>query len=195
MTARKGASRREILKVAGAGGVGLGLAPFVIGGDAPSAAWPVREAAVAQPRTATVATGKPAVAAPREDSRGYLAELVGKRLGTYRVESVGALDRGGIPVEMKTAGGVRFRVDVLRFDPSEGAKGIGALSSVTVYLCNGGRGRKATDEKLGLGAMALADELARREREGARPPRGLLTMGQRAARDASPPASIDASVT
>lgn len=180
MTARKGASRREILQVTAAGAVGLGLSSMLpkTGSSRGSRA---TIADAAPPRIEPEADAHAAV----DDGGGYLADLVGKHLGRYRVISVGGLDRGGIPVVMSTTSGVRFRVDVLRFDPTAGRKGIGPASSVSVYLRNGGNGRTSTDEIQGLGAMALAGAIAKRERAGLVPPSGLLTMDERAAYDAS----------
>ena len=193
MAARKDASRRELLRWAGIGSVGLAIAPAIVDEHA-SVASPTPPAQ-SEPRAPSAdGAAAPPVEAVVDDGQGYLRDLVGKRIGEYRVESVGVLERGGIPVGMKTSAGVRFRVDVMRFDPTEGKRGIGAVSSVTTYLCNNGDGRKATDESLGLGAMALAKELARRERAGEVPPSGLLTMGERASIDASLRSSIVAAV-
>jgi hypothetical protein len=170
MTARNGASRRQILKVAGVTGAAL--------------------AAVVGPRVATRRAAPPAkvaaTAAPPPSpaqAQEFLAGLGGKKLGAYAVQSIGAIDRGGIPVIMTNASGESFRVDVLRADPF-GSPGIGIASTVSVYLRNGGDGRTVTDEDRGLGAMALAKELARRSRKGEKPPAALLTMSERAALDA-----------
>ncbi|MGZ5968464.1 MAG: hypothetical protein ACXWP4_12410, partial [Polyangiales bacterium] len=116
-------------------------------------------------------------------SESFLADLTGQKLGPYTVRAVGEIDRGGIPVILATAKGEDFRVDVLRTDPF-GRAGIGVASAFSVYLRNGGDGRTATDEECGLGAMALAKELARRNRKGEKPPAQLLTMSERAALDA-----------
>ncbi len=162
------ASRREVLKVVGAGASGLALATVV---SRQPAELPV---------AARAAAVEPAVAPPAP----FLADLVGKHLGSYRVHAVGALERGGIPVVLATAAGQHFRVDVLRVDPSDGTAGIGVAGAVSVYLRNGGDGNTATDEEQGLGAMALAEELLRRDREGRKPPSALLTRGERRALDA-----------
>lgn len=165
MTARNGASRRQILKVAGITGAAV--------------------AAVVAPRIAR----RPAraqsqkVEKPAENAQEFLADLSGKKLGPYAVQSVGAIDRGGVPVILANANGEAFRVDVLRAEPL-GNPGIGVASTVSVYLRNGGDGRTVTDEERGLGAMALAKELARRSRKGEKPPAALLTMSERAALDA-----------
>ncbi len=180
MTARKAASRREILQVAAAGVAGLGLGRHLTSNTSNTSN------ALTKPAVDVEAAQRPATAtSAREDAESYLGDLVGEHLGRYRVVSIGKLERGGIPVVMSVASGATFRVDVLRFDPTEGRQGIGAASSVSVYLRNGGDGRKATDEEHGLGAMALANTLARREKAGTKPPSGLLTMDERAAYDAS----------
>lgn len=163
MTVSSDASRRDVLKVVGAGASGLVVASAV----------------ARSPRTVSIPPPN------CEPSVADLHDLVGRELGSYRVVSVGPIDRGGIPLVMTTAAGVSFRVDVLRVDPADGGAGIGAVGSVSVYLRNGGDGRTATDEEQGLGAMAAAEELLRRERAGWRPPSALLTRGEREALDAS----------
>lgn len=128
------------------------------------------------------ASGSPESNGP---ARQYLDDLTGAELGvpgegTYAIVSVGALERGGVPIVMAAPSGATFRLDVLRADPSEPHTGIGIRSQVAVYLRNGGDGATPTDEARGLGAMALASILA--EHEDA-PPAGLLTLGERTALD------------
>ena len=170
MTARRDASRREALKTAALGASGLATALAV-----------TRVAGIATPAHAKA---RDASESARTTDATYLAELVGLQLGPYRVTTVGALERGGVPVHLSVDGGEPFRVDVLRADPSD-TRGIGVSSSVAVYLRNGGDGHTETNEVMGLGAMALAEELARRESAGQKPPAELLTMGERVALDAS----------
>jgi hypothetical protein len=172
MTARRDASRREALKTValGASGVATALAVTRVAGNTAKA----KGASANAPATA-----------PPTGEAGYLSDLVGAQLGEYRVVKVGALERGGVPVHLAYRENAPFRVDVLRADPAD-THGIGFVSSVSVYLRNGGNGRTATDETHGLGAMALAEELARRESAGLKPPAALLTMGERVALDASP---------
>jgi hypothetical protein len=175
MTARSDASRREALKTAALGASGLVTA---------LAATRVAGTSVHARATAHDAPDNTSTTNATEAGAKYLAELVGVQLGEYRVVAVGALERGGVPVQLAHRGGAPFRVDVLRADPSD-ARGIGVASSVSVYLRNGGDGSTATDEVKGLGAMALAAELARPESAGRKPPAALLTMGERVALDAS----------
>jgi hypothetical protein len=125
----------------------------------------------------------PQPARPEVAETTFLGDLAGAKLGAYTVQSVGELERGGIPVTMATASGETFRVDVLRTELL-GPPGIGPASTVSTFLCNGGDGNTPTDEERGLGAMALAKELARRTRKGEKPPAALLTMTERAALDA-----------
>jgi hypothetical protein len=169
MTARNGASRRQILKVAGV--TGAAVAAVV-------ATRVAQRPARAQSKEKAEKTSASPKAAP-----DFLADLTGKMLGAYAVRSVGPIDRGGVPVILANANGEAFRVDVLRAEPLSAA-GIGVVSTVSVYLRNGGDGRTLTDEERGLGAMALAEELARRSRNGEKPPAALLTMSERAALDA-----------
>lgn len=193
MAARKGASRRQFLELAGVGVVGLAAAPLAVANvkSKPRGRTPGAE----RPAITTPVPAAPPVPARTNAAHAWLGDLVGKDLGPYRVASVGRIERGGVPVEMTTTDGVRFRVDVLRFDATQGLPGIGTLGAVSVYLRNGGKGGKSTDETQGLGAMALADELSRREREGITVPAGLWTMGERARHDASAPESTAPLVT
>jgi hypothetical protein len=173
MTARKDASRREALKTAALGASGL------------ATALAITRATSIGTRAPTVANAADAATTNKtKDRAGFLADLVGLELGPYRVVAVGHVERGGVPVHLSTNGGSPFRVDVLRADPSD-TVGIGVTSSVAVYLRNGGNGRTETNEVMGLGAMALAEELARREKSGQKPPAELLTMGERVALDGS----------
>jgi len=175
MTARRDASRREALKTAAIGASGVVVA-VAVSRAARTPAAPAATAAQQQPNE----NGAAAPAGPT-----YLAELAGVHFGAYRVVSVGAIERGGVPVWLSFNEGAAFRVDVLRADPTAGSTGIGAVSSHSVYLRNGGNGRTSTDESMGLGAMALAEELSARERAGLKPPAALLTMDERSALDAS----------
>lgn len=179
MTAPSDASRREVLKVVGAGASGVAVAA-VVGLPRAQAPRPAPVAAEVDP-LANHPHEIAAAAKLRPDP--FLADLVGQAVGNYRVQSVGGLDRGGIPVVLATLSGGIFRVDILRVDPTESKIGIGAAGAVSVYLRNGGDGQTVTNEEQGLGAMALAEALLARERNGARPPHGLLTRGEREALD------------
>lgn len=89
---------------------------------------------------------------------------------------------GAIPVVLRTDAGLRFQVDVLRRDRRGGGRlGVANTETFSPYLANRGDGRTATDEDQGLGAMALAEVLARREAACAPAP-ALLTMDERRAR-------------
>lgn len=170
MTVPSDASRRDVLKAVGAGASGIAVATAISHGRSHTSS-PASEA-TAEPSAAPAAIELP--------------DLVGQKLGSYRVVSIRPVDRGGIPVVMSTRAGRTFRVDILRFDPADAsARGIGVASGVSVYLRNGGDGHTATDEEQGLGAMALAEELLRREQAGWRPPSTLLTRGERESLDAS----------
>ena len=175
MTASNDKSRRDLLKTMGASAAGLAL----VAGVSKTAKAPAPSTAAAPPE------GPEAPQQDLDQPDAFLSDLVGRELGPYRVDHVGAIERGGIPVILATAGH-RFRVDVLRVDPADPVTGIGFAGSVAVYLRNGGDGTTATDEQQGLGAMALAAEILRREREESRvPPSKLLTRGERDALDAS----------
>jgi hypothetical protein len=167
MTARRDASRREALKTAAIGASGVALALGAV--------------RVTNKVRASRAT-EPDKKAEASAGASYLAEFVGLEFGDYRVVAVEAIERGGVPVHLSHRGESSFRVDVLRADPTAAGRGIGAAGVHAVYLRNGGNGRTATDERNGLGAMALAAELSKRELA---PPKELLTMDERAALDAS----------
>jgi hypothetical protein len=87
---------------------------------------------------------------------------------------------GIIPVVMAGADGETFQVDIARRDPN-GARGVAETKTLALYLSNGGRGDTATVEEHGLGVMALAARLARREAQGAVAPE-LLTLDERTRR-------------
>ena len=106
----------------------------------------------------------------------------GARLDRWTVESIRGVHMGAIAVVLRTADGTRFQVDVLRRDTVPGARlGVASSAGLSVFLSNRGDGRTATDEELGLGAMALRDALAAREEAGAPLP-ALLTHAERRAR-------------
>ena len=104
----------------------------------------------------------------------------GTRLGTYTVDTVHGLYWGAIPVILRDSDGVRFQVDVLRRGLGQG--GVGNTTQLSVYVANGGNGKVDTGNARGLGAMALAAGLGRREAAGARAPRELLTLDARTAK-------------
>ena len=103
----------------------------------------------------------------------------GAQLDRWTVVEIHDASSGGIPVVMATAAGEKFQVDVLRRD--DAAPGVANTRSLSLYLCNKGDGRTASDEEHGLGAMALAHALAEREAAGAPLP-PLLTLAERNAR-------------
>jgi len=104
------------------------------------------------------------------------AVQVGTRIDRWTVVSILDTAHGGIPVVLATSTGERFRVDVLRRD--DHALGVANTAELSLYLCNQGRGSRATDEEHGLGAMALARRLERGAAPHAPLPR-LLTLRER----------------
>jgi hypothetical protein len=120
--------------------------------------------------------------APRVDAvpaaSSVLPELVpGLRIGSCTVLKVGEVVAGGIPVLLQAPNGSQFGVDILRHDRR--TPGVARGGRLAVYLNNGGTGGTASNETHGLGAMALAGWLARRESHGCPVP-SLLTLKQRA---------------
>lgn len=106
---------------------------------------------------------------------GELAQ--GGKVGEWSIERVYGVHYGAIPVVLASASGNRFQVDVLRRDP-EGPEGIGNTESLSLFVANRGNGKRKTDERQGLGAIALADALAARQQSGAKAPT-LMTLRQR----------------
>jgi len=95
------------------------------------------------------------------------------QVGRCTLVAVRPIKAGGVPVVLATPSGRTFHVDVLRHDPA--TPGVARGGSLGVYVRNAGGGTRATDEEHGLGAMALAQLLAKREAEG-RPIPALLTL-------------------
>ncbi|MCU1282582.1 MAG: hypothetical protein JWM53_6128 [bacterium] len=173
---QRGVPRRAFLRnvgVAAAGALVLGVNPTRSRRLAPSTA-SASETAGAPKNSRAAATVPPAGA----EVRALFGNLrPGTRLGPFHVVAVHGVHRGAIPVVL-AAGERSFQVDVLR----RGATcGIASSRSLTVFLANRGSGRNATDEQQGLGAMALAAALHRRELAGAPLP-ALLSFDERAQR-------------
>jgi len=167
-------TRRDALKIAGMGASGLLLASLTV----------ARGAQAAPPNQSTGEVLPPDHRPGLDEVQAFLGGIApGAILGGYVVVDVAPVVSGGIPVTLATADGDTFCVDVLRFDPSEPSRGIGEVSTVTVVLRNSGGGSLATHEAHGLGAMALAQAMAQRVREGATPPASLMTMSERRAHD------------
>jgi hypothetical protein len=93
----------------------------------------------------------------------------GTVLGPCKLAAVLPVERGVLPVVLEDPRGKTFVVEVHRHDPR--APGIARAGSLDVFVRNGGNGATTTDESHGLGAMALAELLAERERAGRRIPR------------------------
>lgn len=99
-------------------------------------------------------------------------ELLGESLrGGTRVrfgviESVLPVSAGGVPVVMRTPGGERFQVDVLRRD-AKGPQGVAETGELSLFIANRGDGATATDEAQAHAARGLAAWIADRlgERE------------------------------
>ena len=106
----------------------------------------------------------PAFAAGRPAAGPAVRLAPGMPLGPCRLVRELPLHEGSMPFELVDAAGGRFVVEVHRHDP--GAPGIARAGSLSVYLRNGGTGATPTREDHGLGAMALAAELARLEATG-----------------------------
>jgi hypothetical protein len=103
----------------------------------------------------------------------------GTAIDTWTIVAVHPITHGAIPIVLEAEDGERFQVDVMAKDPSFPA--VGESEHFSVFVANAGDGRQATDERHGLGAMALAAALREREIGGAPLPE-LWTMAERTAR-------------
>lgn len=103
----------------------------------------------------------------------------GTSIGAWTIVAVHPITHGAIPIVLEGADGERFQVDVMARDP--GLPAVGETEHLSVFVANAGDGRQATDERHGLGAMALAAALREREDEAARIPE-LWTMAERSVR-------------
>ncbi len=136
-------------------------------------------ASVVLARPGAAATGpRTSPAAAPEPAGDALGLVPGLAVGRCSVVRCGPLRAGSLPVELRDPGGRVFAVDLLRHDAA--TPGVARARSIGVYLRNGGRGSAATVEEHGLGAMALARLLAKREAAGVKLPR-LATLREHAA--------------
>ena len=105
---------------------------------------------------------------------------VGDRIGAWKLVAIHDFHLGAVPVVLEDGRGERFQVDVLRRDTREGApRGIAETRHLSLFLSNKGNGATPSSERQGLGVMALAAAIRKREAFGSAP--GLLTLGERAA--------------
>ena len=107
---------------------------------------------------------------------GVLSFKAGTTFATCTLLRVEPQERGAVRMLLAGADGRTFTVEVMRFDPR--VPGVARAGSLAVYVSNGGGGAIATDEEHGLGAMALAAEIAKREAAGMHVPQ-LATMSDR----------------
>ena len=116
---------------------------------------------------------------------GPFADLQpGAAVGACKLVKVGAVAGGSVAFTLMAPDGRAFVVDVMKHDPA--TPGVARAGSLAVYVRNAGGGSKRTDEEQGLGAMALAGLLARREAAGGSVP-ALSTLRGRASRKTTPP--------
>jgi hypothetical protein len=78
----------------------------------------------------------------------------------YVIASARVVD-GTAAVILENEGGARLRLDVCARD--DAAPGVATTEHYGVYVCNGGKGDKATREAQGLIAMALAEAIRKNE--------------------------------
>ena len=135
----------------------------------------------------TVAVGALAVGAHRLLTSSAMASgpelggvAPGARIDRWQVVAVHPVRFGAIPIVLATDDGRRYQVDVLARD-DDGPAGVATTEHFSLYVANQGDGAMPTDEEQGLGALALARELADYEARAAELPE-LLTLRQRIAR-------------
>jgi hypothetical protein len=173
-------TRREALRIA------VFAAPIALVTGSAAAA-PHAGARVVRPGAPNGAGGPSSAGAePRLGAAPLASEPVGERafadlapglrVGRCTLVEVCPIEAGGVPIVLRSPDGSTFTVDVLRHDPQ--SPGVAQAGELSVFLRNGGRGAKRTDEAHGLAAMALAGILAQRQARGQAAPR-LLTLRQR----------------
>ncbi len=102
----------------------------------------------------------------------------GASVERWTIVAIHPIRHGALPIVLTAPGGTPFQVDVLARDPG-GAQGVANTESLSLFVANRGDGGTPTDEDQGLGAMALARALAKRQSAGAETPT-LSTFAQRA---------------
>ena len=105
----------------------------------------------------------------------------GVAVGRWTIIAVHPVRHGALPIVLAGEDGARYQVDVLARDPA-GALAVANTETLSLYVANRGDGGTPTDEGQGLGAMALARALAKREATGARLA-GLSTFSERASKN------------
>ena len=103
----------------------------------------------------------------------------GSRLYGWTVVSIHDVHMGAIPVILQDAFGRKFQVDICRKDEL-GPRAVADTERFSLFLANSGNGRTPSDESHGLGAIALATVLSRREQRGL--PSGVMTLRERSRR-------------
>jgi len=110
--------------------------------------------------------------------RAYFGDLRdGSAIERWTIVRVYDVRAGGVPVVLATGDGARYQVDLLKRDPN-GPPGVAETGALALFLANAGDGGSSTPEEQGLGIMALAEALKKREAEGAKPP-ALATLRER----------------
>lgn len=137
----------------------------------------------------SVAAARPAAAALPEQrgserpvsAADLLAPLtVGAQLGEWTVVGMGVLHAGAVGVDLATARGDVFHIDICARDGGLGAPTPPAATDrCELFVANEGKGQDPTRESHGLAAMALAEIV--RTQEHRVDLRGLRTLRERLA--------------
>jgi len=193
---KKALTRRSILSIAG-GAAGLLTANKIVGSEAPRLVVQVPAtpgAAAAETPTAANTAVTPVV--PFDTRPEFVEQTLpeanqsvlelfsplkaGSKVYDWTIVAIHGVHLGAVPVIMEDKTGDRFQVDVCLKDNASGAPhAVASTSRLSFFLANSGDGSTPSDEVHGLGAIALATLLSRRESGGT--PEGLLTLRQRMA--------------
>ena len=201
-TPRKSVTRRSFLSIAGATTGAAALGKFVsfevksLGGVlSPTSAPASPPLAAASVAAASSAPAKAPAAAPVAIAENTLAPLTpagaaelsmfaplkaGSKVFGWKIVNIHGVRMGAVPVVMENKQGQRFQVDVCVRDSFPGAPvSVADTDRLSFFLANEGSGATPSKESHGLGAVALAESMARKS--GSRLAPGLLTLRQRLA--------------
>jgi hypothetical protein len=182
-TDKKLMGRRRFFTTVGAAAGAVGTTALLKNtGDAQAAtrgggARPATMPEVAVPASAVSASAAPAIATPPT----FLGKLsVGTKVGRWTIAGIHPLRMGALPVVLAGTDGKRFQVDVMRRDDGAGTpEPVAHTRALSLYLANGGDGRRRTLEDQARGALALAAALAKVEAKKQAEPPALLTWRER----------------
>jgi hypothetical protein len=154
-------NRRDVLGMLGAGAAGL-VCGGVTGFARPALGTALATAADGTPNCRPSRRSQPESSKSRGRTSGAPWELVaplapGSRLGNACLVRLTGAEMGAVNAEFEDADSAHFVVRICRRDSLPGAPTAVAQTELyELYLANGGKGNKLTDESHGLVVMALA---------------------------------------